>query len=161
MHEEGLFRISPDKMQFDFCIKQLNEGKQLADLEKLDSFTVASLLKKFCGQLNPRLFSWQHFQTYCQQASDSTVDLSALKVQMLAQLPKSHYELARHIFPFFNELCSFSQTNKMHSNNLAITIGPNFFDMPLTSDSNRTLMMNSTVTSFIQLLIENADFLFN
>ncbi|XP_019903987.2 rho GTPase-activating protein 24 isoform X2 [Esox lucius] len=125
--EVGLFR-QPGQATL---VKELQEAFDAGEKPSFDStdvHTVASLLKLYLRELPEPLVPFSRYQDFllCGQKISSERKQGLLELhQLLHELPVANFNLLNYICQFLNEVQSYSNSNKMSTQNLATVFGPN------------------------------------
>uniref|UniRef100_A0A8C4T576 Si:ch211-247j9.1 n=1 Tax=Erpetoichthys calabaricus TaxID=27687 RepID=A0A8C4T576_ERPCA len=128
LHEGGLFR-RPGQAEL---IKELRDafdaGEKPTFDRNTDVHTVASLLKLYFRELPEPVVPFSKYEDFVLSAKLLTWEreqgMAELK-RNLEDLPKANLNLLRYICRFLNEVHSYSNVNKMDSQNLAAVFGTN------------------------------------
>ncbi|XP_051258266.1 rho GTPase-activating protein 24-like [Dicentrarchus labrax] len=162
LHEVGLFRQSGQAS----LVKELQEAFDAGERPSFDSstdvHTVASLLKLYLRQLPEPLVPYSRYQDFllCGQklSSDRALGMGELR-NLLRELPVANFNLLNFICQFLNEVQSYSNSNKMSSQNLATVFGPNI--LRAKAEDPQSIMGGATLVQVLMLeLIREHESLF-
>ncbi|KAL4659813.1 rho GTPase-activating protein 24-like [Arapaima gigas] len=128
LKEVGLFR-QPGQATL---VKELQEAFDTGEKPSFDSstdvHTVASLLKLYLRELPEPVVPFSRYQDFLQCGKTLSTDRKEGLVKLkthLHELPVANFNLLHFICQFLHEVQSYSDSNKMSTQNLATVFGPN------------------------------------
>eukprot|EP01088_Endostelium_zonatum_P016308 TRINITY_DN4360_c0_g1_i1.p1 TRINITY_DN4360_c0_g1~~TRINITY_DN4360_c0_g1_i1.p1 ORF type:complete len:527 (-),score=99.59 TRINITY_DN4360_c0_g1_i1:52-1632(-) len=152
----GVFRLAGHESRMKDIITQvetdtfLNGGPNDPRAAEKDTYTIASLIKRWFDMLKPRLFSY---------LPPGTVENCGRSEQASISLPDLLPETPRNIFLWLiNLLCSVAELeekNKMAPKNLAIVLAPPLLDFPMDNPI-AGLELSGKVTSTLNHIIKHS-----
>ncbi|KAL1501514.1 hypothetical protein ABEB36_006821 [Hypothenemus hampei] len=155
---EGVFRKEGSKTRQLDIKESLDRGYPLGkDHQVID---VAVVLKSFLRDLPEPLIPNSHNDLFLLCTLEQKTHEVKLQCLLLACLflPSENLNVLSYLMQFFNEVASFSESNKMNSNNLSIVVGPNIFpiDDKLAPKSSLKITKICEIT---QMLIDNSQYI--
>ncbi|XP_043914847.1 rho GTPase-activating protein 24 isoform X2 [Protopterus annectens] len=166
LKEEGLFRL-PGQANL---VKELQDafdcGEKPAFDSNTDVHTVASLLKLYLRELPEPVIPYAKYDDFLSCAKMLTKGEEngmADLIQQVKSLPMVNYNLLQYICRFLDEVQSYSEENKMSTQNLATVFGPNILrpkvEDPLTIMEGTVLVQHlmSVVISEHEKLFPKAE----
>ena len=151
---EGIFRIAGEYSYLTQMKSLFDRWKPESDpvqLDKYDSFDIASLLKQWFRELPEPVLTYPIYDKYV--ATDDDVDFE----EFLQDLPPLNQKVILAVMGFNVELTKYSDSNKMTPANIAICWGPTIL-RPLKEDmtsSMRIPRVNHIVENFVKWCAEN------
>ncbi|EAX91197.1 RhoGAP domain containing protein [Trichomonas vaginalis G3] len=130
INEVGLFRLNGSQADINEIIAKLDKGK-IADWSKYSNVhTLANCLKKyFRDKVEKTPFFPATFNNTLEQLSTkSEPEVTSGLREIILQLPKARIYTLAFIGKFLVDLKQNNAKNKMNASNIAIVIGPNFFN---------------------------------
>lgn len=160
---QGIFRLNGSSRDQEVLSNMLNEGR-VSDFSKFDTNTIASTLKGYFRQsinTNPLLPYDELYEPLIIIPSQFPSDIAIPKYQSLFQyLTKPRFELFAYLILFLADIAKNSEVNKMTSSNIAICFAPNIMNKPDVRQ-DEILELNEKQNKVIQMIIENADVIFD
>ena len=153
---EGIFRIAGETkylVQMKALYDRWEECKPTVNLDRFDSFDIASLLKQWFRELPEPIMTFHIYDKY--MSNDDEIDYN----QLLEELPPLNRKIILYVFAFCVELTKYSEQNKMTPANVAICWGPTIL-RPLHDDihsSMRIPRVNKSVEDFVSWLSEHPE----
>ncbi|XP_048850839.1 rho GTPase-activating protein 24 isoform X2 [Brienomyrus brachyistius] len=162
LQEVGLFR-QPGQATL---VKELQEAFDSGEKPSFDSstdvHTVASLLKLYLRELPEPVVPFSQYQDFlfCGKMiqADRKQGLEELR-RLLQELPVVNFNLLQYICQFLYEVQSFSDCNKMSTQNLATVFGPNIL-RPKAEDPESIIEGTAAVQQLTAELISEHGVLF-
>lgn len=126
----GLFRRAASKARVEMLREVAEDSPELLDFEDFTPNEVADLIKLYCRELpEPILTSkLSEILILIQESVPSQVRLPALQAVMLL-MPDEHREALQVMLLFLREVASYSATNQMTAQNLAVCFAPTLFSV--------------------------------
>ena len=153
---EGIFRIAGEYSyltQMKSLFDRWKADDDPVQLDKYDSFDIASLLKQWFRELPEPVLTYPIYDKYV--ATDDDVNFE----EFLADLPPLNRRVVLAVMGFNVELTKFSDSNKMTPANIAICWGPTIL-RPLKEDmtsSMRIPRVNQIVENLVKWCAQNPD----
>jgi len=158
LKKEGLIRVSANAEDLMRLTQRINSG-QFVSMDKIDSHCIMCILKKFFRDLPDPVFTHKQFAFFLEANELEDPDEKLIEMQVLIEeLPAANQFLLQHIFSFFSLLASYSEENKMNSQNIAVVMAPIMLTPPSLDPSMMT-KQNVTI-DIIKYLIDNSKEIF-
>jgi len=158
LKKEGLIRVSANASEILALTQRINSGR-LVSMEGVDAHSIVCILKKFFRDMPDPVFTHKQFPFFLEAYALEDPDEKLIEMQvLLEELPEPNQFLLQHIFSFFSLLASYSEENKMNSQNIAVVMAPIMLNPP-SLDASSMAKQNDTI-DIIRYIIDNAKELF-
>jgi len=155
---EGIFRLSGSVTLINELKTNVDKGNAVDLASVNDPHAVAGLLKMFLRELPEPLCTFELHEKFLEIQRFHSEDMLEKSKHLLNSLPSDHRTLFLELLSLLLKVSSYSEFNKMTSQNLAIVFGPNIFRG--RDESAFAAIENSqSVNELTTFLIEHAQYL--
>lgn len=129
--EEGIFRISANKVELDAFVAAVEAGNMALPSDGDTSLfhVVAGAIKLYLRELPEPLFTFSLYVAFLDLDPKDDGFVPAL-ANLIARLPPINHEMLRLISRICAKVCAASDTSRMDANNLSVVFAPNVLYPP-------------------------------
>ncbi|KAF7793948.1 hypothetical protein EIP86_005072 [Pleurotus ostreatoroseus] len=159
---EGIYRKTGGSGQSKMITQLFERGDYSFDLLDSDRFndvcSITSVLKTYFRSLPDPLLTYALHDKFIAAATVKEPEVKGkMLTELVAELPKEHYETTRALMLHLHRICEQSEVNLMHARNLGVVFGPTLMR---SRDPNAEFADMAGKALTIEWLVENAQALF-